>query len=735
MKSSQILSNSFSLAARLAGCALLLAGTTVACQAQYILGPQGRIAGADPFAGSTLDHPGQQNGSPSPNSTVEPWFTVHPTNPFYMVATYQQDRWTGNDGGSRGLMEAWSDDGGLTWNPVVVPGIGLTSGGIYERDSDPWNAFAANGDLYHVSLAFNDTSPGNAVLVSKSTDGGQTWSTPITVVENGSDGFNDKESVTADPFDYHYVYVVWDRNNVPLFSRTANAGAAWSTPIQQASSPNTIDHQVVVAPNDTLYDFFDDYTNGDTVAFVTSTDRGTTWSTNETTPFLERDRGIYDPVGSDAIRDSAGLFPVAVDRHNGNLYVTWMDSQFSNGQIDEIAFSGSTDGGKTWSTPIKINQTPTGIPIGDRQALIPSIAVAGDGTICVAYYDFRNSAGSGGPLWTDRWAVFCHPSPATPFSSAGSWGNELRLTSTSFDFHLAPYSDQGRMVGDYMHMEAIGSEFIDVFGIATADHPSLIVSRRIVRFVRSDFNADGNSDLLFQNPSTGQLALWYVNKSSQAGGAFIYPAQNPTWKAVGVADFDADGHPDILFQNSSTGQLAIWYMNNNYLKGAAFVYPSQDPAWQAVAVADQSTPGQPVIVFQNSTTGQLAIWYMNNNYQTGGAYVYPIQNPSWKVVGAGDFNGDWHTDILFQNSTTGQLAIWYMNNTVQTGAAFVYPTQNPAWKAAGVADLNGDGYPDIIFQNSSTGQMAVWYMNNNYATGAAYIQPSQNPAWKLVGPH
>ena len=458
MKFSPNLFKPLTLALRLAGCVLLLVAPAVVCQAQYILGPYSQITGPDPFANSTLDHPSQQNGSPSANSAVEPWFTVHPSNPYYLVATYQQDRWTGGDGGSRGRMEAWSNDGGLTWNPVVVPGIGLTSGGSYERDSDPWNAFAPNGDLYHVSLAFNDTVPGNAVLVNKSTDGGQTWSSPITVVQNGSDGFNDKESITADPFDYHYVYVVWDRDNVPLFSRTANAGASWSAPSQQANSPNTIDHQIVVAPNGTLYDFFDDYTNGDTVAFVTSTDHGATWSANETTPFLEKDRGVYDPVGSDALRDSAGLFPVAVDKRNGNLYVTWMDAAFSNGQIDEIAFSGSTDGGKTWSLPIKINQTPTNIPTGDRQALIPSIAVADDGTICVAYYDFRNSQNSGGPLWTDRWAVFCHPSSATPFSSASSWGNELRLTSNSFDFHLAPYSDQGRMVGDYMHMEAIGHE-------------------------------------------------------------------------------------------------------------------------------------------------------------------------------------------------------------------------------------------------------------------------------------
>src|SRR5690348_18359008 len=27
------------------------------------------------------------------------------------------------------------------------------------------------------------------------------------------------------------------------------------------------------------------------------------------------------------------------------------------------------------------------------------------------------------------------------------------------------------------------------------------------------------------------------------------------------SDFNGDGHPDLLFQNASSGQLAVWYMN------------------------------------------------------------------------------------------------------------------------------------------------------------------------------
>jgi hypothetical protein len=51
--------------------------------------------------------------------------------------------------------------------------------------------------------------PATAILVSKSTDGGDTWSEPVTVVRDPSGVapflFNDKESITADSNDANFV--------------------------------------------------------------------------------------------------------------------------------------------------------------------------------------------------------------------------------------------------------------------------------------------------------------------------------------------------------------------------------------------------------------------------------------------------------------------------------------------------------------------------------------------------
>lgn len=111
--------------------------------------------------------------------------------------------------------------------------------------------------------------------------------------------------------------------------------------------------------------------------------------------------GVTDPDSGAPIRTGDIIPQVAVDRNPGsagygNLYLVWQDARFSGFQIDEVAIAMSADGGRTWSAPVKANQTPTNIPTPNRQAFTPAVRVAGDGTVGVTYYDFRNNTVDGG---------------------------------------------------------------------------------------------------------------------------------------------------------------------------------------------------------------------------------------------------------------------------------------------------------------------------------------------------
>jgi hypothetical protein len=431
-----------------------------------------QVTDVTPFT-NTGDIPGQ-SGQVWLNSEVEPWISVDPNNPKHMLGGWQQDRWS--NGGARGLVVGVTTDGGNTWTKVPIPNLTLTTGGNYKRASDVWTSIGPDGTAYAVSLAITDPTDNidDAVLVSHSTDGGFTWSNPVVVTTNNNPNlFNDKESITADPTRPGYAYVVWDRlnsnNAIPtegpgpaLISRTTDGGLTWSapTPLYDPTDGQTIANQLVVLPNGTLMDMGVHIvyaTNATNIFVATSTDAGLTWSAPVNVSNFSN-TGETDPNNGAGIR-SGGIIPdVAVDRYTGHVYIVWEDSRFSGGAHDDIALSESSDGGQTWSTPIKVNQTPVNnSKPADEQAFTATVAVGANSTVAVAYYDFRNNTGTGGAL-TDRWIVFANPNGPTGLT----FGNERRLTYTSFDMELAPNAG-GYFVGDYEGMTN-GGLSPDTFG-------------------------------------------------------------------------------------------------------------------------------------------------------------------------------------------------------------------------------------------------------------------------------
>jgi hypothetical protein len=465
----------------------------------YSSTPPVQASGVSPFAGCTADDVAGQAGTNFLNTEVEPWIDVNPANSSNVVGIYQQDRWS--DGGARGLVASVSMNGGASFTQVVIPKISACSGNLmYDRATDPWLSFSPNGHLYAMSLSLSHDLTRSAMLVSKSTNGGLTWGNPTTLIDETSIfNLNDKNSLTADPNDSAFVYAVWDRIRHPsqkglslegpnfnalhafsfrsdiMFSRTTNGGASWepARPIfRPRASLFTIGNQIAVLPDNARFDgelvdaFFlirgsgiQPSVNQYREAVIISPDNGETWSR----PIIV-DRHVVAPVrdpDTGQPHRTGDIIPdVAVDRTTGALYLVWQDGRFTGRAA--VALSRSTDGGRTWSTPIKVNQTP---PLGNLndQAFTPSVHVAADGTVGVSYYDFRFNTAGGGTS-TDHFLVHCHAA----CTNAASWiGNETRVTPTSFDSRRAPVA-RGFFLGDYVGLDNIGNRFTPFFTQTTA---------------------------------------------------------------------------------------------------------------------------------------------------------------------------------------------------------------------------------------------------------------------------
>lgn len=432
---------------------------------------QVRVTARSPFPDGCDAAPSPPDAVSYPGAEVEPQVAIDPRDPSHLIGVWQQDRWS--DGGARGLRTGYSFDAGLTWTVTQAAfthctGGNAGNGGDYPRASDPWVTIGPDGIAYQVAIAFiGDTlAPGSssAVLASRSTDGGRTWSAPSALIRDASTFFNDKESVTADPTLAGTAYVTWDRltlngSGPSYFSRTTDGGTTWEAarPIYDPRNNNqTLNNQIVVLPaaggGATLFDFFTEFDVGQSnfvahqLAFVRSPDRGETWSGPVVVSDV-RAVGTYDPQHPKRqLRDGANLGSFA-SGPGGVLVAAWQDARFSGGVRDGIALSRSTDGGSTWSAPVQVNRVP-GV-----QALLPAVSVAPDGTIGVLYYDMRNDTADPGTLLVDAWLIT---------STDGTTWNE-RHVAGPFDFNRAPVAEGGLFIGDYQALASAGGGFAAFF--------------------------------------------------------------------------------------------------------------------------------------------------------------------------------------------------------------------------------------------------------------------------------
>ena len=146
--------------------------------------------------------------------------------------------------------------------------------------------------------------------------------------------------------------------------------------------------------------------------------------------------------GASSSRDPASItyrrvfsFPaLAVDRSggaNGNVYVVWAD-ELGTGSGPDILLSRSTDGGATWSAPIRVSDDTNG-----SYQFMPAIAVMPNGTVVVSFFDQRNTPGS------TEYDIYA----ARSTNGGRSFRRNHKISNRTSDSTLDGFS--GFFIGDY----------------------------------------------------------------------------------------------------------------------------------------------------------------------------------------------------------------------------------------------------------------------------------------------
>lgn len=359
---------------------------------------------------------------------------------------------------------AHSDNAGGTFTDMGALRSGVLPAGVRFRDlgGDPVLGCTRESTFYYASLArdiFFFGPPRSGISVSPSYDGGRTFPQARMAVSKLTNHFLDKPwmavnySALSASDVIHVTYTDFDNSfatppcvgttRVAIeYVRSVDGGLTWSSPItidQTCGPVNFVQgSQVRVGNGSDVYVAWERYPTGGPnqrqLLIKKSTNGGASFAPLPTLV------SSITPVGTSQVlrgrfRTFLDLQGLAIDTSgggsSGNVYVTWHDGRnlkvfdpFSGCEAQprycfgDVLFSRSTDGGATWTAPIRVNEDPPNSPVDQ---FFPAITVDKNGHLFVLYYDRSRDARN---LLTDAFL-------ARSVNDGSSWSN-ARVTSSNF---------------------------------------------------------------------------------------------------------------------------------------------------------------------------------------------------------------------------------------------------------------------------------------------------------------
>ena len=313
----------------------------------------------------------------------EPSISQDPNNPLRMAVGWRQfDTWQSNfrQGGV-----GYTIDGGVNW---TFPGV--LQPGVFR--SDPVIASDDVGIFFYLSLR-SDGSSFFCDDVWQSINGGENWS--LISGKQGAIG-GDKQWLTIDKTcgpGRHFQYQSWDTAGCDfgMFNRATDAGVTWQTPVS--------------IPNNVQFGTLDVDSSGNVYVGGENAFAGGQWCARSSNAQIGNQTPTFDqntPVNLGGELSGGGINPgglsgqlfLAIDHSgtatNDNVYIL-ASVQPPGGTFTEVMFVRSTDGGLTFSTPVRVNDD---VNHQSKWHWFGTFAVAPDGRLDAVWYDTRNDAGN-----------------------------------------------------------------------------------------------------------------------------------------------------------------------------------------------------------------------------------------------------------------------------------------------------------------------------------------------------
>jgi hypothetical protein len=324
---------------------------------------------------------------------TEPSIAINPANSNNIIAA-----WMKLSGFTLAIGTSYSNDGGSTWStPVLIPHLypGFTM-------ADVSLTFSSTGAAYMSYIDLHPSQDSGFVMMTKSFDGGATWSTPVKVINSNEtpDFPVDRPWIAVDNSGGTYggrIYIVSKSVQAGALPHhiwmklSADDGATWSPlKMMDDSIPTNLITNAMGVPavgaDGNFYVAYISYNPPQSpfprMICLKSTDGGST--------FIPKIIGY--PASGSAISDTLyqGSYVLSANPANANnLIYTFTDQR--NGDPDILSVH-SNNGGNTWTvTPVRVNKDVVGNGVGQDMCWA---GFSTTGTYAVAWRDRRNTGGS-----------------------------------------------------------------------------------------------------------------------------------------------------------------------------------------------------------------------------------------------------------------------------------------------------------------------------------------------------
>jgi hypothetical protein len=393
----------------------------------------------------------------------EPTMAIDPTDPENIVVGWRQFDSVTSDFRQAGY--AYSHDGGESW---TFPGV-LEPG---QFRSDPVLEADSTGVFYYYSLS---TTTNAEMFVSE--DGGESWDGPIPA--QGGDKNWLAVDATLNASD-GFLYPVWNSQFTCCdpetdYGRSIDGGQTYQGPWRSPDGFKPKWGTIATGPDSEVY-----YTGANLSAsgHVVLRSNSLRDASNGSPVFeLARDIDLGGTTSTNGTPNPGGLLGqvwVGVDHSSsetrGNVYLLGSVDPPGADPLD-VSLVRSTDGGETWTPPIRVNQDPA----GSAWQWFGTLSVAPDGRLDVVWNDTRS----------DSSGVISELYYAYSTDEGDSWSAGLPV-SPAFDSTVG--HPQQNKIGDYYQMRS-NAEGAAVIYSATFNGEQDVYFLRV-----GDCNANGAHD-------------------------------------------------------------------------------------------------------------------------------------------------------------------------------------------------------------------------------------------------